>query len=242
MVRVYPWLEDEYGSLWDIHDRIREIARIIQELLKDKDLPVDTRDIIVNPITQTVETTDTGAYVGSLGSQAGLATCFGNSDGSISVFCDEESVVMGIMYVMPMPVYDSVLPKWLTYRERLDSFNPEFDHIGYQPIYLRELSPLQAYSEGKSLNTVFGYQRPWYEYVQKNDRAHGLFLSSLRNFIMFRSFDSAPELGKEFTVMQPGSVNNVFSVTEVTDKILGQIHFNCTAQLPISRVVVPRLE
>lgn len=43
MVRVYPWLEDEYGSLWDIHDRIREIARVIQELLKDKDLPVDTR-------------------------------------------------------------------------------------------------------------------------------------------------------------------------------------------------------
>lgn len=201
-----------------------------------------TRDIIVNPITQTVETVGTGAYVGSLGSQAGLATCFGNSDGSISVFCDEESVVMGVMYVMPMPVYDSVLPKWLTYRERLDSFNPEFDHIGYQPIYLRELSPLQAYSEGKSLDTVFGYQRPWYEYVQKNDRAHGLFLSSLRNFIMFRSFENAPELGKEFTVMQPGSVNNVFSVTEVSDKILGQIHFDCTAQLPISRVVVPRLE
>ena len=201
-----------------------------------------TRDIIVNPITQTVETVDTGAYVGSLGSQAGLATCFGNSDGSISVFCDEESVVMGVMYVMPMPVYDSVLPKWLTYRERLDSFNPEFDHIGYQPIYLRELSPLQAYSEGKPLDTVFGYQRPWYEYVQKNDRAHGLFLSSLRNFIMFRSFENAPELGKEFTVMQPGSVNNVFSVTEVSDKILGQIHFNCVAQLPISRVVVPRLE
>nr|DAU23403.1 MAG TPA: Major capsid protein [Microviridae sp.] len=201
-----------------------------------------TRDIIVNPITQTVETVDTGAYVGSLGSQAGLATCFGNSDGSISVFCDEESVVMGVMYVMPMPVYDSVLPKWLTYRERLDSFNPEFDHIGYQPIYLRELSPLQAYSEGKSLDTVFGYQRPWYEYVQKNDRAHGLFLSSLRNFIMFRSFENSPELGREFTVMQPGSVNNVFSVTEVSDKILGQIHFDCTAQLPISRVVVPRLE
>ena len=43
MVRVYPWLEDEYGSLWDIHDRIREIARVIQELLKDRDLPVDTR-------------------------------------------------------------------------------------------------------------------------------------------------------------------------------------------------------
>lgn len=202
-----------------------------------------TRDIVVNPITQTVETSSTGSYVGALGSQAGLATCFGNSDGSISVFCDEESIIMGIMYVMPMPVYDSLLPKWLTYRERLDSFNPEFDHIGYQPIYNKELALWQAASEDEAkINEVFGYQRPWYEYVQKPDRAHGLFLSSLRNFIMFRSFANTPELGQQFTVMQPGSVNNVFTVVEVSDKILGQIHFNCTAQLPISRVVVPRLE
>ena len=150
---------------------------------------------------------------------------------------------MGIMYVMPMPVYDSLLPKWLTYRERLDSFNPEFDHIGYQPIYNKELALWQAASEDEAkIDQVFGYQRPWYEYVQKVDRAHGLFLSSLRNFIMFRSFEDTPELGQQFTVMQPGSVNNVFTVTEVSDKILGQIHFDCTAQLPISRVVVPRLE
>lgn len=201
-----------------------------------------TRDIVVNPITQTVETTGSGSYVGSLGSQSGLATCFGNSDGSISVFCDEESIVMGIIYVMPMPVYDSLLPKWLTYRERLDSFSPEFDHVGYQPIYAKELGPMQCVQDGIDPNTVFGYQRPWYEYVAKPDRAHGLFLSSLRNFIMFRSFEKVPELGQSFTVMQPGSVNNVFSVTEVSDKILGQIHFDCTAQLPISRVVVPRLE
>lgn len=201
-----------------------------------------TRDVIVNPITQTVETSNTGSYAGTLGSQSGLATCFGNSDGSVSVFCDEESIIMGIMYVMPMPVYDTLLPKYLTYRERLDSFNPEFDHIGYQPIYARELAAVQCAQDGVDPMTVFGYQRPWYEYVQKPDRAHGLFLSSLRNFIMFRSFSNVPELGSEFTVMQPGSVNNVFMVTEVSDKILGQIHFDCTAQLPISRVVVPRLE
>lgn len=201
-----------------------------------------TRDIVVNPITQTVETSTTGSYQGALGSQAGLATCFGNSDGSVSVFCDEESVIIGVMYVTPFPVYDSLLPKWLTYRERLDSFNPEFDHIGYQPIYVRELAAMQARSLNIDPKTVFGYQRPWYEYVQKPDRAHGLFLSSLRNFIMFRSFADVPELGKEFTTMKAGDVNNVFSVTEVGDKILGQIHFDCTAQLPISRVVVPRLE
>jgi hypothetical protein len=201
-----------------------------------------TRDIVVNPITQTVETSNTGTYVGALGSQAGLATCFGDSDGSISVFCDEESIVIGVMHVIPMPVYDSLLPKWLTYRERLDSFNPEFDHIGYQPIYVRELAAVQARQFNVDPMQVFGYQRPWYEYVQKPDRAHGLFLSSLRNFIMYRSFADVPELGRDFTTMKPGDVNNVFSVTEIGDKILGQIHFDCTAQLPISRVVVPRLE
>ena len=59
---------------------------------------------------------------------------------------------------------------------------------------------------------------------------------------MFRSFSDTPELGAGFTTLQPGDVNNVFTVTEISDKILGQIHFNCTAKLPISRVVVPRLE
>lgn len=43
MVRVYPWLEDEFDSPWDIHERVREIARAIQLLLKDHDIPVDER-------------------------------------------------------------------------------------------------------------------------------------------------------------------------------------------------------
>lgn len=201
-----------------------------------------TRDVIINPITQTVETNQSGTYAGALGSQAGFGIVDGSNGQTISVFCDEESIIMGLMYIVPMPVYDSVLPKWLSYRDRLDSFNPEFDHIGYQPIYLEELSPVQAALSGTLQKTVFGYQRPWYEYCQKVDRAHGEFLGTLRNFIMFRSFDGVPELGADFTTVKPGQVNNVFTVTEVSDKILGQIHFDCTAQLPISRVVVPRLE
>lgn len=203
-----------------------------------------TRDISVNPVTQTVETTETGSYQGSLGSQAGLAGCYGESDASISVFCDEESIVMGLMWIVPMPCYSQVLPKHFLYRERLDSFQPEFDQIGFQPITYKELCPVEAFNGGSSskLDTVFGYQRPWYEYCQKLDTVHGLFRTSLQNFLMNRVFGAAPELGASFTVVDPGQVNNVFSVTETTDKIYGQIHFDCTAKLPISRVVVPRLE
>lgn len=43
MVQVYPWLEDEFGGPWEIHERIREIARIRRELLQDNDIPVDVR-------------------------------------------------------------------------------------------------------------------------------------------------------------------------------------------------------
>lgn len=203
-----------------------------------------TRDISVNPVTQTVETTTDGSYQGSLGSQSGLAGCYGQSDASISVFCDEESIIMGLMWIVPMPCYSQVLPKHFLYRERLDSFQPEFDQIGFQPITYKELCPVEAFNGGQSskLDTVFGYQRPWYEYCQKLDTVHGLFRTSLQNFIMNRVFGAAPELGSSFTVVDPEQVNNVFSVTEATDKIYGQVHFDCTAKLPISRVVIPRLE
>lgn len=201
-----------------------------------------TRDVVINPVTQTVETSGDGSYIGALGSQSGDAGVYGSTNQNISVFCDEESLVMGILYVVPMPVYTQILPKYLTYRSRLDSFNPEFDHISYQPIRFSELCPVQQYGQGKPLDDVFGYQRPWYEYVQKYDSAHGLFRTQLRNFLMNRVFQQAPELGSEFTTVNPEHVNDVFSVTETTDKILGQIHFDATAKLPISRVVVPKLE
>lgn len=43
MVRVYPWLEKEFEEAYDIHERIRDIARAIQELLENRDLSADTR-------------------------------------------------------------------------------------------------------------------------------------------------------------------------------------------------------
>lgn len=202
-----------------------------------------TREVTINPVTQMIEVNGDGSYNGALGSQAGNGTCFGDTQQTIKGFCDEESIVMGLLTVVPMPVYTQPIPKFFLYRDRLDTFNPEFDHIGYQPIYTKELCPVNQWITDKSkMNTVFGYQRPWYEYVQKRDTAHGLFRTELRNFIMNRVFAGVPQLGQQFTTVDESSVNDVFSVTEVSDKILGQVYFDCTAKLPISRVVVPRLE
>ena len=201
-----------------------------------------TRDINMNAVTQTTETSSNGSYSGALGSQSGLAFVNGRSE-NISVFCDESCIVMGIMYVVPIPVYTQCLPKFFTYRDRLDYFAPEFDHIGYQPIAKQELTPIQQWIKDKTkMMDTFGYNRPWYQYCQKLDVAHGIFRTELKNFFINRVFDSTPELGASFTTIDENDVNDVFSVTETTDKIFGQIYFDVEARLPISRVVVPRLE
>lgn len=204
-----------------------------------------SRDIDMHSITQTVDqqTGDDNSYKNALGSQAGVAGVRGDSNNAIECFCDEESIVMGVLIVTPLPVYTQLLPKHFTYRGLLDHYQPEFNHIGFQPILYKEVCPIQAYNESpKLLGETFGYNRPWYEYVQKYDVAHGLFRTDLSNFLMHRVFNEKPQLAQSFLLIDPEQVTDVFSVTETTDKVYGQIYFDCTAKLPISRVAIPRLD
>nr|DAR53021.1 MAG TPA: Major capsid protein [Microviridae sp.] len=210
-----------------------------------------SRDIEMHSISQTVDqdVAGTQTYAKALGSQSGIAGVRGDSGRALECFCDEESIVMGILIVTPLPVYTQLLPKHFTYRGLLDHYQPEFNHIGFQPILYKEVCPIQAYNElPETIHDVFGYNRPWYEYVQKYDQAHGLFRSNLSNFLMNRVFNQKPELAQSFLVIDPEQVTDVFAVTkaddgtDLTDKIYGQIWFDCTAKLPISRVAIPRLD
>lgn len=201
-----------------------------------------TRDVVVSPVTQTVETQTSGSYQGALGSQAGDAFVRGDSDANIRIYCDEDSIVMGFMSVSPLPIYSqNLLKDWLI-RDQLDVISPEFLQIGYQPIPLSEVAPIQAFNNGADLNSTFGYQRPWYHLLSMPDQAHGLFRSQLQNFIMKRTYSGVPALTKEFLLVKPEQVNQVFSVTETTDKIFGQIGFSIRCKNIVPRDATPRLE
>ena len=211
-----------------------------------------TRDIDMHAVSQSVDQNlakGAETYAGALGSQSGIAGVRGDSDQTIECFCDEESIVMGVLIITPTPVYTQLLPKHFTYRGLLDHYQPEFNHIGFQPILYKEVCPVQSYNQDpESLTETFGYNRPWYEYVQKYDSAHGLFRVNLSNFLMHRVFNDKPQLSKSFLVIDPAQVTDVFAVTqaddgtELTDKIYGQIYFDCQVKLPISRVAIPRLD
>lgn len=205
-----------------------------------------SRDIDVNSVTQTVDqnaSTGSGDYATALGSQSGIAGVRGEANANIECFCDEESIIMGLLIVTPLPVYTQLLPKHFTYRGLMEHYQPEFNLIGFQPIKYNEVCPIQAYNDNpNSLTETFGYNRPWYEYAQKYDVAHGLFRTDLSNFLMHRVFNQKPELAQSFLLVDPEQVTDVFAVTETTDKIYGQIWLDITCKLPIARVAIPRLD
>lgn len=225
---------------WDIDIRF-------DELLMPEFIGGISRELSMRTVEQTVDqqsSSSHGLYAEALGSKTGIAGVYGSTSNNIEVFCDEESYIIGLLTVTPVPIYTQLLPKDFTYNGLLDHYQPEFDRIGFQPITYKEICPMNIVGDDDTdqLSKTFGYQRPWYEYVAKYDSAHGLFRTSMRNFVMSRVFKGLPQLGQQFLLVDSDTVNQVFSVTEYTDKIFGYVKFNATARLPISRVAIPRLD
>lgn len=225
---------------WDIDIRF-------DELLMPEFIGGISRELSMRTVEQTVDqqnSTSQGQYAEALGSKTGIAGVYGSTSNNIEVFCDEESYIIGLLTVTPVPIYTQLLPKDFTYNGLLDHYQPEFDRIGFQPITYKEICPMNGDNSTSQgfLEKTFGYQRPWYEYVAKYDSAHGLFRTEMKNFVMHRTFSGLPQLGQQFLLVDPSAVNQVFSVTEYTDKIFGYVKFNATARLPISRVAIPRLD
>ena len=225
---------------WDIDIRF-------DELLMPEFIGGISRELSMRTVEQTVDqqgADSQGQYAEALGSKTGIAGVYGSTSNNIEVFCDEESYIIGLLTVTPVPIYSQMLPKDFLYNGLLDHYQPEFDRIGFQPITYKEVCPLNlgVTDTVDKANQTFGYQRPWYEYVAKYDSAHGLFRTNMKNFVMSRVFSGLPQLGQQFLLVDPDTVNQVFSVTEYTDKIFGYVKFNATARLPISRVAIPRLD
>lgn len=203
--------------------------------------------IDTNQVNNTSESPDN-----PLGSYAGQMSCIGSTNHTINQYCDEHGYIIGILSIVPVPVYDSVLPKDFIKREPLDFYFPEFGHIGYQPVTFAEVAPYQQLNQqDSSIYETFGYQRAWYDYLYNFDSAHGQFRTLLRDFLLCRNFTTKPTLNSQFLTVSPEHLNNIFTVTDVTDDngntskvdpFLGQLHLNIIAKRPIPLHGIARLE
>lgn len=197
----------------------------------------------VGDVNQVTNTTTEG-----LGDYAGQLTMFGGSNNKIRTYCDEHGYIIGIMCVFPEPVYSQMLPKHFIKTESpLDFYFPEFGHIGMQPITYNEVTPLEvassdAVNNTDTINDVFGYQRAWADYLANNDQVHGDFRTSLSEYVVSRVFNDKPELGHDFIAINSDEIDDVFVVTDDSDKMLGELRFDVRAKRPIPRYGIPRIE
>lgn len=192
-----------------------------------------TRNISVDEITNVALSENA-----KLGEFAGRAS-FSGQGKTINCFCSEASYVIGIIYFTVTPTYSQYLPPHLTYKHPLDFYlNPDFAYMGPQPVRKLFVAPNQLSEE--HINDIFGYNRPYAELTSRVDEVHGLFKTDMANFLLQRMFGDAPELNKSFIDINANDLLNIFSVTENTDKIWGQVYFKVKANLPFPRSYAPR--
>lgn len=195
--------------------------------------------IPVYKVTQTTPTENNplGAFAGQGSLQSGMRHV-------IRKYCPEDGYILGVMSVVPAANYSQLLAPHFTRMNLLDWHFPQFNNISYQPMLYKHLCPYQAYAVNPAnINNVFGYQRAYWDLIASFDEVHGEFRGSMRNFVINRVFDKAPELSKDFLLVNPDHVNDVFAMTaENGDKILGSIAFDITKKTTIPRNSIPHIE
>lgn len=194
------------------------------------------------PVYKVTQTTPTEGN--PLGSFAGQGSLQSGMRHVIRKYCPEEGYILGVMSVVPAANYSQLLAPHFTRMNLLDWHFPQFNNISYQPMLYKHLCPYQSYSVNPQyVNNVFGYQRAYWDLISSFDEVHGEFRGSMRNFLINRVFDTAPELSKDFLLVNPDHVNDVFAMTsESGDKILGSIAFDITKKTTIPRNSIPHIE
>ena len=194
------------------------------------------------PVYKVTQTTPTEGN--PLGSFAGQGSLQSGMRHVIRKYCPEDGYILGVMSVVPAANYSQLLSPHFTRMNLLDWHFPQFNNISYQPMLYKHLCPYQAYAVNpQNVNNVFGYQRAYWDLISSFDEVHGEFRGSMRNFLINRVFDKAPELSKDFLLVNPDHVNDVFAMTsENGDKILGSIAFDITKKTTIPRNSIPHIE
>lgn len=209
------------------------------ELMMPEFLGGISDNVPVYKVTQTTPTNDS-----PLGSFAGQGFIQSGMKHVIRKYCPEEGYILGVLSVVPVANYTQLLAPHWTRMSLLDWHFPQFNNVSFQPMTYKNLCPYQAYAVNPAnINNVFGYQRAWWDLISSFDEVHGQFRSSLRNFVINRVFDSAPELSQDFLLVNPDHVNDVFATTAANgDKILGSIAFDITKKTTIPRNSIPHIE
>lgn len=249
--RVIDQIEAIYGKIsqWLILNRV--------QYLGGSSTPIQISDV-----TSTADTfgTDTGA---SLGAQAGKGIAASRGD-KIEYTADEHGYIIGVYSIMPRQNFCQGIPKEFVRNEASDIFTKDFEHLGFMPVQNVEVyvPETKAFASDYSVNGVFGYTEPYYEYKRSTDilqgdmrgqtmsdiNAGGIYASYNLYRLINSGLDSGSAIDFNQAFFSVGNLqfNRIFEFTGTQS--VNQDHFfvnfdvKCTANRPMDGFAVPTLD
>ena len=196
-------------------------------------------NIQVGDVTQSSGTTVTGtkdtSFGGYLGRTTGKAT--GSGSGHIRFDAKEHGILMCIYSLVPDVQYDSKrVDPFVQKIERGDFFVPEFENLGMQPVFAKNIS--YKYNNNVANSRIknvgaFGWQPRYSEYKTALDINHGQFVHNepLSYCTVARARgESMSNFNISTFKINPKWLDDVFAVnyngTELTDQVFGGCYFN----------------
>jgi hypothetical protein len=133
--------------------------------------------------------------------------------------CHEHGWIIGIMSIVPQPVYHQGMSRWWNRQSRFDFYSPEFAHLSEQGIETQEL---YATTNQTTNETVFGYQGVFDEMRVMPNRVNGLIrpgsgAAGFEAYTLTRDFASQPLLNQSFLECKPSK--RAFAAQDPTDPI-----------------------
>ncbi len=249
--RVIDQIEAIYGKIsqWLILNRV--------QYLGGSSTPIQISDV-----TSTADTfgTDTGA---SLGAQAGKGIAASRGD-KIEYTADEHGYIIGVYSIMPRQNFCQGIPKEFVRNVASDIFTKDFEHLGFMPVQNVEVyvPETKAVAADYSVNGVFGYTEPYYEYKRSTDilqgdmrsytmgdiNAGGIYASYNLYRLINAGLDSGSAIDFNQAFFSVGNLqfNRIFEFGG--NQSANQDHFfvnfdvKCTANRPMDGFAVPTLE
>ena len=195
-MRAGSRLTEQILAHWGVHNGDSRLQR--PEYIGGSRSP-----IIISEVLQTSQTTTDQSGGSPQGNLSGHG--IGTANTTIgSYYCREHTVIIGLMSLMPKPVYQQGVNRQWLYETKFDYPTPELVNLGEQEVYNMELmcTGNEPYDKG-----VFGYQGRYDEHRVKQNQICGRLRSqaqqSLSQWHLARYFDPAspPVLNEEFLEM-----------------------------------------
>lgn len=120
-------------------------------------------------------------------------------------FFEEHGYILSFVSVKPKTIYTQGVDRHWFRRTKLDFWQKEFEHVGQQEIYNKELYAVgsKPSSGDDPRDGVFGYQDRYDEYRRTPSSVSGQFRALMNDWHFAREFGSMPVLNGDFVESNP---------------------------------------